>query len=102
MLCAELPSSSPIPPILHFSAPEPFTKYEMCLIFARILGLPYTHIHEDANPPQGAAAANRPGNTQLDVLETQALLNSPGSLGCRGFAEWWSEWLKREGTSVTS
>lgn len=47
-----LPSSKVIPPIVHYSASEPFTKYEMCLIFARILGLPHSHIIADAEPPK--------------------------------------------------
>ena len=41
-----------VPPIVHYSAPEPFTKYEMCLVFARILGVPHTHIIADAEPPK--------------------------------------------------
>ncbi|EKM54409.1 uncharacterized protein PHACADRAFT_258235, partial [Phanerochaete carnosa HHB-10118-sp] len=39
-----LPPTKAIPPILHYSAEEPFTKYEMCLVFAKILGLPHGHI----------------------------------------------------------
>ncbi len=27
------------PPILHYSAEEPYTKYEICLVFAKILSL---------------------------------------------------------------
>ena len=41
-----------IPPILHYSAAEPFTKYEMCLVFAKILGVPHGHIIPDAEPPK--------------------------------------------------
>ena len=41
-----------VPPIVHYSAPEPFTKYEMCLVFARILGVPHAHIVADAEPPK--------------------------------------------------
>lgn len=47
-----LPAVRALPPILHYSAGEPFTKYEMCLVFARILGLPHAHIVPDAEPPQ--------------------------------------------------
>ena len=47
-----LPPSRVVPPIVHYSAPEPFTKYEMCLVFARILGVPHTHIVADAEPPK--------------------------------------------------
>ncbi len=47
----ERPRSARLPPILHYSAEEPFTKYEICLVFARILGLPHAHIIPDAGPP---------------------------------------------------
>ena len=47
-----LPSSRAIPPILHYSAGEPFTKYEMCLVFARLLGVPHSHITPDAEAPK--------------------------------------------------
>ena len=39
------------PPILHYTAPEPFTKYEICLVFARILGLSHKHIIPQADEP---------------------------------------------------
>jgi S-adenosylmethionine synthetase len=47
----ERPKSAPLPPVIHYSAEEPFTKYEICLVFARILALPHTHIIPDAGPP---------------------------------------------------
>lgn len=47
-----LPATRQIPPIIHYSAEEPFTKYEMCLVFAKLLGLPHEHIIPDAEPPQ--------------------------------------------------
>ncbi|EJC99327.1 NAD-binding protein [Fomitiporia mediterranea MF3/22] len=95
----------PLPPILHFSAPEPFTKYEICLIFSKILSLPHGHIIPDAEAPTGAAAASRPRDCRLDTTETEALLGKPGSLQCVIFEEWWREYLGRpegeesEGTS---
>ena len=39
------------PPILHYTAPEPFTKYEICLVFARILGSSHKHIIPQADEP---------------------------------------------------
>ena len=47
----EKPKSARLPPIIHYSAEEPFTKYEICLVFARVLGLPHAHIIPDAGPP---------------------------------------------------
>ncbi|KAH8113889.1 NAD-binding protein [Phellopilus nigrolimitatus] len=55
--------AKPLPRILHYSAPEPFTKYEMCL------------------------------NCQLDTAATEELLGGPGSLECSLFQEWWAEHL---------
>ena len=52
MCCVALPPSKAIPPILHYSAGEPFTKYEMCLVFARLLGVPHKHIIPDAEEPK--------------------------------------------------
>ncbi|KAF9495034.1 NAD-binding protein [Pleurotus eryngii] len=82
-----------IPPILHYSAAEPFTKYEMCLIFSKILGLPHGHIIPDDQPPTGAGATTRPRNTQLYTRETEGL-GVEGGLGLTLFEEWWSEYLK--------
>ncbi|THH06017.1 hypothetical protein EW145_g4379 [Phellinidium pouzarii] len=84
----------PIPPVLHYSASEPFTKYEMCLVFAQLLGLSHAHIVADAEVPTGAAAISRPRNCQLNTAETEALLGGPGSLECSIFEEWWAENLK--------
>jgi S-adenosylmethionine synthetase len=85
----------PIPPILHFSTAEPFTKYEMCLIFAKILGLPHTHIVPDAEPPSGASAASRPKNCQLYTKETEDLVEKEGGMETCLFEEWWTEYLKK-------
>jgi hypothetical protein len=43
----------PLPSIIHYSAGEPFTKYEICLIFAQILGLDHGHIIPQPEPPSG-------------------------------------------------
>lgn len=91
--------SKPLPPILHYTAPEPFTKYEMCLIFAKLLGLPHSHIVADAEVPTGAAALSRPRDCRLDTTQTEALLGGPGSLECSIFEEWWREHLGKTGAS---
>uniref|UniRef100_A0A0W0FT83 RmlD-like substrate binding domain-containing protein n=1 Tax=Moniliophthora roreri TaxID=221103 RepID=A0A0W0FT83_MONRR len=84
----------PIPPILHYSAAEPYTKYEMCLVFAKILGLPHKHIIPDAEAPTGASAVSRPKNTQLYTKETEDL-GVEGGLGLSLFEEWWTAYLKK-------
>ncbi|KAF8531133.1 hypothetical protein JB92DRAFT_3086723 [Gautieria morchelliformis] len=84
----------PLPHIIHYSGAEPFTKYEICLIFSRILGVSHAHIIPDADPPTGPGATTRPRDCNLDCTETEAL-QIEGGLGLTGFEEWWSEWLTR-------
>ncbi|CCA67300.1 related to vacuolar protein sorting-associated protein VPS5 [Serendipita indica DSM 11827] len=83
----------PLPTILHYSAGEPFTKYEICLIFSQLLGLPHDHIVPQSTAPNDGTP--RPVNTQLDVRETEALFEHSGSegLGWNPFEEWWSSHL---------
>ncbi|KAF4618725.1 hypothetical protein D9613_010169 [Agrocybe pediades] len=84
----------PIPPILHYSSDEPFTKYEICLTFAKILGLPHKHIIPDSEPPTGAAVTSRPRDCHLYTKETEDL-GLEGGLGLSLFEEWWSQYLKK-------
>ena len=86
--------NKPIPYILHYSGDEPYTKYEICLIFAKILGLPHQHIVPDTEPPSGDAATTRPQNCQLSIKETEDL-QVEGGLGLSLFEEWWTERLKQ-------
>ncbi|QRV90891.1 hypothetical protein RhiJN_18909 [Ceratobasidium sp. AG-Ba] len=80
----------PLPSILHYSGLEPYTKYEICLIMAKILNLPHVHIKPDAEAPPPSQAASRPKNCQLslDVLETLGV-----EIGGRDFVTWWQEYL---------
>lgn len=82
-----------IPPILHYSAPEPYTKFEICLVFSKLVGLPITHITPDADEPTGVAAVSRPKDCQLYTRETEDLMEGAGGLGTTGFEEWWAEYL---------
>jgi len=78
-----------IPPILHYSGEEPYTKYEICLVFAKILGLPHKHIIPDAEPPTGEGATSRPRDCHLYTKETEDL-GVEGGLGLSLFEEWWT------------
>lgn len=89
---AKRPKSARLPPIIHYSAEESFTKYEICLVFARILGLPHAHIIPDAGPPPPGSTP-RPRNTQLYLRETEDL-GVEGGLGTGGFEEWWTDYLR--------
>jgi len=91
-------SGVPLPAILHFSAQEPFTKYEMCLEFAKILDLPVDHIIPVTEVPKDATP--RPVDTRLDIVETEQRLGI--TLEFSGFVEWWTERLKATSSSPTS
>ena len=82
-----------IPPILHYSAPEPYTKYEICLVFSKLLGVPIPHITPDAEEPTGAAAVSRPRDCQLSTRDTEDLMQAVGGLDTTGFEEWWADHL---------
>ncbi|KAF8155823.1 hypothetical protein B0H34DRAFT_510933 [Crassisporium funariophilum] len=81
-----------IPPIIHYSSDEPFTKYEICLTFAKILSIPHRHIMPDAEPPTGDGATTRPRDCKLYTRETEDL-GVEGGLGLSLFEEWWAEKL---------
>jgi len=80
---------------LHFSAPEPYTKYEIALTFSAILGVSHEHIVADETDPNTTGATTRPKNCKLDTSETEILVDGvPGGvLGCVGFEEWWRKVL---------
>lgn len=82
-----------IPAILHYSAAEAFTKYEMCQIFGKILTLPIGHIKADSTPPS-AEATPRPKDCRLDTQETEALWPNGEGLGWVPFEQWWTAHLK--------
>ena len=106
-----------LPRILHFTAEQPYTKYEMCRIFADILGL---NVDEalvrdsmgDAgrSAPGNTTAIQRPYDTHLDVSETKQVLqlwrdrkdkvrreaedgnaqnDGDDPMRCVNFNEWW-------------
>lgn len=90
--------STPLPRIIHYSGAEVFTKYQICLIFAKILGLPHEHIIPDAEEPKGDSAVGRPKDCQLDVSETEELEKKLGlgeGLKTTGFETWWQAYLKK-------
>ena len=82
-----------IPPILHYSGQEPYTKFEICLVFSKLLGITIPHITPDDNEPTGAAAISRPRDCRLYTRETEDLMKEAGGLGVSGFEEWWTEHL---------
>ncbi|KAG8933879.1 hypothetical protein FRC03_010930 [Tulasnella sp. 419] len=86
--------SKSLPQILHYSAPEPFTKYEMCLVFAKILGVRHKHIMPDAEEPKGESAVTRPRDCKLSTKIVEDYLQM--DVGACGFEEWWTSYLKKD------
>ena len=78
--------------MLHYSAIEPYTKYEICLVVAKLLGPSHKHIISQADPPTDPAATERPRNCQLDTRETEGLVGSGLDLSL--FEEWRTEHLQ--------
>src|SRR5271167_3582381 len=60
------PSIFNFPEILHFSASEKMTKYDMAVKFAEILGVPTDHLVRIDSIDE-KAAVSRPRDSQLDV-----------------------------------
>ncbi|KAF8310946.1 NAD(P)-binding protein [Clavulina sp. PMI_390] len=97
-------ASTRLPPILHFSAAEPYTKYEMCVLLASLHTPPlaHTHIVPDASepviPPGGVG---RPKDCHLAVDEEWKAAGLQDSLEVGmyvgGFEEWWKAEIGREG-----
>ncbi|KAG8918726.1 hypothetical protein FRC01_001686 [Tulasnella sp. 417] len=89
-LAAKFPAEScsvPIPSIFHYSSAEPFTKYEICLIYAKILGVGHDHIIPDSEEPKGEAAVTRPKDCHLSTSVIEDTLKM--DVGARGFEDYW-------------
>ncbi|KZF20189.1 RmlD substrate binding domain-containing protein [Xylona heveae TC161] len=82
-----------LPTVLQFSAEEQFTKYEMCKLFAEILGLPLTEdamvANKEGNDPN--AAVQRPYDCHLS---TKALKDLGIPVHAVDFKDWWRRELK--------
>lgn len=74
--------------VVHYSADECLTKYNICEIFGKILNLPISHIIRDNSVP--ADAVTRPRDCHLSTEETVELV---GELGCSDFEDWWTKYL---------
>ncbi|KAI8909491.1 hypothetical protein EDD86DRAFT_205586 [Gorgonomyces haynaldii] len=68
--------------LYHFSAAERMTKYEMCLLFGKILNKPTKHLIPDTSSPPGA---QRPKEIRLNPTK---LKNEGINTDCCVFEEW--------------
>ncbi|RHZ61270.1 hypothetical protein Glove_349g103 [Diversispora epigaea] len=75
--------------ILHYSANENFTKYQMCEVFSKLLNLPIDHLKPIDSIPE-SAAVSRPYDCHLS---TEKLVNSGIDVSCIKFNDWWKDYL---------
>src|SRR5258708_16769382 len=94
-----------LPPILHFTAREPYTKYEICLVLAAHSNPPLPHGHivpDDKEPVITAGGVGRPRDCQLDVRIIEDPVEKGGlgmNVETQGFKEWWVVELSGGGAS---
>ncbi|KAJ2766117.1 hypothetical protein IWQ56_003841, partial [Coemansia nantahalensis] len=78
--------------IYHFSATEQMTKYDVCRVFADILGVGDTPMLVAAVDKPQQPVASRPDNAQL---ATDALERARVDVSCVPFREWWTAYLHK-------
>ncbi|KAJ9088282.1 hypothetical protein DSO57_1024663 [Entomophthora muscae] len=95
LVCLELAecSAKKIPPILHYSAPERLTKYDMCCIFSNITGKNIDHIKPDSvAPPFNPSGTTRPEDCELSIDALTSL--GVGTFPPTSLKEWFEKYLK--------
>ena len=75
-----------LPRVLQFSSEERYTKYEICQLFAEILGLPLDGMVADTSGPDIQASVQRPFDTHLS---TKVLRGLGINVHTQGFKAWW-------------
>lgn len=75
-----------LPRILQFSSEEKYTKFQVCVVFAEILGVPLEEMvpNKVGNDPK--ASVQRPYDTHLS---TRALKDLGIDVWTQDFASWW-------------
>lgn len=75
-----------LPSIVQFSSEDRMTKYEMCLKFAEIMGIPSDNIEPNTEGNDPSASVQRPYDTHLS---TKALKDLDIELSTCDFTAWW-------------
>lgn len=73
-----------LPRVLQFSAEEKFTKWEICQVFADILGVELKNM--EPTQPDESDSVKRPYDCHLD---TKVLKELGIDVGCISFRTWW-------------
>ncbi|EGS21020.1 dtdp-4-dehydrorhamnose reductase-like protein [Thermochaetoides thermophila DSM 1495] len=75
-----------LPRILQFSSEDKYTKYEMCQLFAEIMGLPIDNIEANTEGNDPNATVQRPYDCHLS---TRALQELGIDVSTQDFVGWW-------------
>ena len=75
-----------LPRILQFSSEDKFTKYQMCELFAEIMGLPLNGMQAEKGGNDPRAKVQRPYDTHLS---TRALKDIGIKVHTQDFEAWW-------------
>ncbi|KAI1816698.1 hypothetical protein GGS20DRAFT_172798 [Poronia punctata] len=81
---------SALPAILQFSSEDKYTKYEICQVFADIMGLPMANIEPNAEGNDPDATVQRPYDCHLS---TAALKQIGIDVSTQDFVGWWRHHL---------
>src|SRR4051794_7685689 len=82
----EATDKSSLPKILHFSSEDKFTKYEICELFAEIMGLPLGGMMANAEGNDPNASVQRPYDCHLSSKALQDLGIDTNTMD---FGGWW-------------
>jgi S-adenosylmethionine synthetase len=75
-----------LPTVLQFSSEDKFTKYEICQLFAEIMGLPLDGMAANSEGNDPNAAVQRPYDCHLS---SQALKDLGINTSTMDFKGWW-------------
>ena len=82
----EIKTRHELPKILQFSSEDRFTKYQICQLFAEIMGLPLDGMKAEKAGNDPNAKVQRPYDTQLS---TKALRDIGINVRTQEFGAWW-------------
>ena len=82
---------SSLPRILQMSSEEQYTKYEMCQLFAEILGIPLDNMEANTEGNDPNASVQRPYDCHLS---TKALKDLGIDVSTQDFVGWWRRELR--------
>lgn len=86
-------SDSNIERVFQFSSEDRFTKFEICQLFAEILGLPLNGVHGTKDAGDANASVQRPYDTHIS---NQSLKNLGINVQTQSFKAWWYVLLVKE------